>query len=100
MTSSFKIIAGAGLALLIAASLGGCGRRGALEAPPGATSAPAKATTADDEDDERPTMPTSGGLIQGFTPGMTPTNKPGKKDAQKKATPPAASGSFFLDPLL
>jgi predicted small lipoprotein YifL len=99
MTSPFKIIAGAGLALLIAVSLGGCGRRGALEAPPGAKSAPAKAV-ADEDEDERPTMPVGGGLIQGFTPGTTPSNKPGKNDAQKKATPPAASGSFFLDPLL
>ena len=97
MIASSRIFAAAGLALLLAVSLGGCGRRGALEAPPGAPTTAAKA--ASDDEDERPTMPKDAGLIRDFTPGAAPANKP-KKDKAQRASPPPARGSFFLDPLL
>ena len=97
MTSSFRIIAGAGLALLLAVSVSGCGRRGSLEPPPGSTAAADRAK-ANEDAEEAPTMPKGGGLIKDFTPGTTPSTKP-KKPAQKP-TPPAASDSNHLDPLL
>jgi predicted small lipoprotein YifL len=97
MTASSRTLAAVSLALVFAVLFGGCGRRGALEAPPGAAAPAAK--VASEDEDERPTMPKGVGLIQDFTPGAAPTSKP-KKDKTQRVSPAPARGSFFLDPLL
>jgi predicted small lipoprotein YifL len=108
MTSTFRIIASASFALLIAASIGGCGRRGALEAPPDSKAAAARvggnAAAEDIDEDEKPKMPKTG-LIQDFTPGAAPSLKQNKRKqerAQQQQTPSGAGASkpFVLDFLL
>lgn len=107
MTSTFRIIASASLALLIAASIGGCGRRGALEAPPdskaAATRVGANAAVEDADEDEAPKMPKTG-LIQDFTPGAAPSLKQNKRKKEKTPQQQTPSGGeskpFVLDFLL
>lgn len=109
MTSTFRILASASFALLIAASIGGCGRRGALEAPPGSKAGAARvganAASEDIKEDEKPKMPKTG-LIQDFTPGAAPSlkqNKTKKEREQQQQESPSGAGPskpFALDFLL